>query len=232
MADVWITDASHPAVKAIADRLETDGWKVYTGGDFTSAAGVRELLAERGTPQALIVSGCAGSSALISEDGGREIARKGQENLTAAFFACRHCAAAMTEKGEGRILFLSTAHADKPTGADAAYSISQSALKMFMREMALMYGPGGLRVNFIAMGPSAAQRERFDSRISSVDYDAETKIPIRRRMTEADAAGTVSWLLGPDSDGVNGAEITVDGGQYLYYFDRPAEYTREEDLPE
>lgn len=232
MTAVWITDASHPAVAALARRLEADGRKVYIGGDFHSAASVRELLRLRGTPWALVVSGAAGSGALLTEGGGREIARKGQENVTAAFFACRHCAAAMAEKGEGRIVFLSSAHADKPTGADPAYSISQSALRMLAKEMALLYGPAGLRVNFLALGPLEAQRERFDSRISPADYDAETKIPIRRRVTEEDAAAAVSWLIGPDSDAVNGETLTVDGGQYLYYFDRTYKYVREEDLPE
>lgn len=232
MPSALITDPSHPAAAAVRCRLEALGYTVSTGGDLASPEAVRDSVRTTGPVDVLVLSEHRGCGKLLSDSDGREIARVGADSLVSAFQAARHYGALMAERGRGCIIFLSSSHADKPAAADPAYTVAQGAMVMMMKELALHLGNLGVRVNMIQLGPTAEEVEMFDSRISPVDYDAETKIPLHRRASGKDAAGAVAYLISDDAAFVNGAVLRVDGGQNLFYFDRSYSFRREEDLPE
>lgn len=91
---------------------------------------------------------------------------------------------------------------------------------MLCKEMALFYGRQGVRANVVQLDPVEEQVELFDSLISPYNYDAATKIPLRRLAKPEDCAGIVSFLLSDEASFINGADVRVDGGHLLYYFDR------------
>lgn len=221
MRTALITDPSHPAAAAIAMRLRQEGFTVYEGGDFSSARGAEETFARTGPADALIITGHAGYRGLICGDDAGEVARAGNANVMAAFHAARQYGLPMLKRGQGSVIFLTSPHSDKPTCANPAYSVSQSALVMMMKELALYYGNYGVRVNAVSLGAMAEEEEMFFSELSGAEYDAETKIPLHRRATGEDAAGAVAFLLSGDAAFVNGDTLSVDGGHFYYYIDRP-----------
>ena len=221
MRTALITDPTHPAAEAIAKRLREDGYTVYEGGDFTTAQGAGETFSRTGAVDALIISGHEEYRGLISQGDANAIARAGNANIMAAFHAARQYGLPMMQQGRGSVIFLTSPHSMKPTCANAAYSVSQGALAMMMKELALYYGHYGIRVNSVSLGAMKEEEEMFFSELAGGEYDAETKIPLSRRATGEDAAGAVAFLLSEAAAFVNGDTLSVDGGHFYYYFDRP-----------
>jgi len=221
MRTVLITDPTHPAAAAVAARLRAEGFTVFEGGDFSTDAGARETFSRTGPVDALIISGHTGYRGLIRDGEGRAIAEAGNKNIMAAYLAARQYGLPMMQRGQGCVIFLTSPHSQKPTVSNAAYSVSQGALTMMMKELALYYGHYGVRVNSVSLGAMRQEEDMFFSEIAGGEYDAETKIPLGRRATGEDAAGAVSFLLSDDAAFVNGDTLSVDGGHFYYYFDRP-----------
>lgn len=106
----------------------------------------------------------------------------------------------------------------------AAYCASKGAVTLLTHSLALEMAPLGIRVNTIAPGNMRTQMH-----LAEIDYRAreggvsptameETVrqgIPLGRHGTGEDIAGTVSWLLSPDSAYVTGQTISVNGGVLL-----------------
>lgn len=93
--------------------------------------------------------------------------------------------------------------------ASSAYATSKAALATLTREMAVDFGPLGVRVNAIAPG-------EIRTAMIGPEYEsmAET-IPLRRLGTPEEVARTIYFLCTEGSSYVNGAEIHINGGQHV-----------------
>ena len=93
--------------------------------------------------------------------------------------------------------------------AGTAYATSKAALASLTREMAVDFGPRGIRVNAIAPG---------EIKTSILSPETEKKllpeIPMRRLGTPEEVAKTIYFLCSEQSSYVNGAEIHINGGQH------------------
>ena len=98
-----------------------------------------------------------------------------------------------------------------PHGAD--YSASKAALAMWARSLALALGPQGKRVNILAPGYVDTAILAGDSKQKR--KEREQQVPLKRVASPEDMAGTISFLIGPDSSYITGAIIHVNGGLYL-----------------
>lgn len=83
---------------------------------------------------------------------------------------------------------------------------------MLARQMALEWGPDGIRANCVSPGlietpGTAAVYAQAASR-----QQREQRVPLRRIGHADEIAAVVSFLLGPDASYVNGADILADGG--------------------
>ena len=94
--------------------------------------------------------------------------------------------------------------------AGAAYATSKAALSALTREMALDFGPYGIRVNAIAPG-------EIDTAILSPGTNAivDQDIPMKRLGKPAEVADTIHFLCTSAASYVNGSEIYIDGGQHV-----------------
>jgi NAD(P)-dependent dehydrogenase (short-subunit alcohol dehydrogenase family) len=93
--------------------------------------------------------------------------------------------------------------------AGSAYATSKAALSALTREMAVDFGPYGVRVNAIAPG-------EIDTSILSPGTDELVKhIPLRRLGEPEEVAEVIYFLCTEQSSYVSGAEIHVNGGQHV-----------------
>lgn len=104
---------------------------------------------------------------------------------------------------------VSGSHATPPL---AAYSPSKAAQIMLMKQMAVEWGPDGIRVNALSPGltvtpGTAAAYERAGARAQR-----EAHIPLRRLAQADDMAAALSLLVGPDAGYIHGHDLVVDGG--------------------
>jgi NAD(P)-dependent dehydrogenase (short-subunit alcohol dehydrogenase family) len=93
-----------------------------------------------------------------------------------------------------------------------SYSASKAALAMLMAQLALEWGPDGIRSNCVSPGTVMtgindhiyADPANRDSRAS--------RIPLRRLGAPEDIAEVIHFLLGPEAAFVSGVDLMVDGG--------------------
>lgn len=141
-------------------------------------------------------------------------------NVKSAFICTQSIGKYMVEQNDGRIIYVSSIHAEKPSGSAAVYSMSKGALKMLSKEMALELGRYGINVNVIELGPIEGDNKKFSSDITRLYDHYERKVPRARLGTYGDLAGLVVYLAGDDSSYMNGASVRMDGGFTLHYIDQ------------
>ena len=116
------------------------------------------------------------------------------------------------QKIPGRMLFLTSLHADSPRNLPH-YSTAKAGQTMLMKELARALGPHGIRVNAIL--PGAVPGGGF--KISATTANLESRIPLGRFGKPEDvAAMAIAVLSERFGRYVTGAEIVVDGGIALY----------------
>lgn len=94
--------------------------------------------------------------------------------------------------------------------AGAAYATSKAALSALTRELAHELAGSDIRVNAVAPG------EIHTSILSpGTDEIVEAQVPMRRLGHPEEVADVVYFLCSPSASYVNGAEISIDGGQHL-----------------
>lgn len=136
-------------------------------------------------------------------------------NLNAAFAVAQGaCLAMKARKKGGSVINISSILADNGLPGSSAYSISKAALDQMTRSFALEWGRYGIRVNAIAAGWFATQ-------MSSAIIDGPAgallrqRNPMRRFAELEDFHGVLLLLASGAGAYINGAVITVDGGQSL-----------------
>ncbi|MEU5401753.1 SDR family NAD(P)-dependent oxidoreductase [Streptomyces sp. NPDC005963] len=114
----------------------------------------------------------------------------------------------------GSVTLLSSIAAVRGDGGEpsAAYSASKGAVVSLARQLAVEWGPEGIRCNVVAPGV-------IDTPMTTVSHSPEIyaqvlqRIPARRLGTAAEVAEVCLFLASEQSGYVNGTVIAVDGGQ-------------------
>lgn len=135
-------------------------------------------------------------------------------NLKGLVFTAQAAARRMAENGGGSIINMSSMLAAKSMTGTSAYSATKAAVNQLTRSMAFELGPLGIRVNAIAPG-------WFETQMTSAFFNDQAKSflksvnPLRRLGEPGDLDGVALLLASDAGRYINGAVITVDGGQSL-----------------
>ena len=113
--------------------------------------------------------------------------------------------------GDAAIVFLASVLAGWDTHAGAGrYSASQAGLLALTRSLALSGGPDGIRVNAVAVGLVADDKDG-----QAVPPEAQSRIPLGRTASPDDIVDAIMFLLSADASHISGSTLVVDGGQSL-----------------
>ena len=133
-------------------------------------------------------------------------------NLTGTFIMARAAATRMVERGRGCIINVTSMNGVAPGPNAGAYGSTKAAVALLTQQMALEWGPLGLRVNAVAPG-------LIDGGMSAPIYaDAETrearesKVPLGRLGVPDDIANAVLYFASEEASYVTGQNLLVDGG--------------------
>ena len=222
-----VTGAAQGIGQAIARAIEKEGAKVLAVDrkDFDlSLPGAALALAETAIKKLEKISifvhaaspprSEAQTALNVSEAQWREML---EVNLNAGFFIAQRLGRHMREeKLRGRILFVTSLHAQSPRNLPH-YSASKAGQTMVMKELARALGPSGIRVNAIA--PGAIPGAGFKG-----SPDLVEKIALKRVGTPADIAPMAVAILSEKYGAyMTGSTVVVDGGIALYNWLEAAE---------
>ena len=125
-------------------------------------------------------------------------------DVRAAFLLSQEAAPLLREQ-EGSIVNVTSVHEHVPRPGFLLYAAAKAALGMLTRGLALELGADGIRVNAVAPGVIATER--------NVEADALTsEIPLGRAGTPEEVAALVSWLVSAEATYMTGASVIIDGG--------------------
>lgn len=130
-------------------------------------------------------------------------------NVFAPFLLTGVIAPAMVRAGGGAVVNIGSITGLRGASGSAIYNSNKAAIHSLTTSWADEYGPFGVRVNAVAPGPIATERQQeFADHIKPV----LDRLPSRRMSTPEEVAASVAFLASDDAANIHGAVLSVDGG--------------------
>ena len=159
-----------------------------------------------------------GSVADLDPEGWRETL---EVNLTGSFLMMRASIPKMIEAGGGSIVNIASVGGIRCIPESAAYCVSKAGLIMLSQQVALDYGPKGIRSNAVCPGwvHTPMSDQEMDDLASLIGTDRQgafakvvEEVPLRRVARPDEIAGACVYLASDESSFMTGAVLVIDGG--------------------
>jgi glucose 1-dehydrogenase len=134
-------------------------------------------------------------------------------NVYGPFFCCRRfIQLRLAAGGEGKIINVSSVHADNPNAGGADYDCSKGAIRMLTRTLALELAPHKINVNSLAPGMVLTPFNQAAIDDPKLLEEQVQSIPWKRAAQPEELAKLALFLASSDADYVTGASYVMDGG--------------------
>jgi NAD(P)-dependent dehydrogenase (short-subunit alcohol dehydrogenase family) len=133
-------------------------------------------------------------------------------NQTAYFLVAQAAAKHMVQRRSGAIVNLSSITFHGGWANLASYVSTKGASVGLTRALARELGPLGIRVNAVSPGAFPTKAEEIHENPEQYSQFVLDRQSLKRRGTNEELAGVVSFLVGPDSSFLTGQTLNVDGG--------------------
>ena len=231
---VLVTGAASGIGQATVERVRNDGG-LPIAADITATADGHELdvrdevavsalvdriVKEHGRIDGVVnAAGVAGGGPVHLVDAS-EWERVIAVNLTGTFLVCKHVLRCMLEQplvdGErGSLVTLASVEGLEGTAGGSTYNASKGGVVLLTKNMAIDYGPSGIRSNAIC--PGFIDTPMTDSIFGMEGMEAPRadcieEHALRRLGRVEEIAAAAAFLLSKDASFVSGQAIAVDGG--------------------
>ena len=207
---------------AIVERLRADGLEVVpldaraADGvmqcDITDQAAVVAAAAKIGPVDVLVNNAGIWRFAALEDVTDEDFAAVIDVNLRGAFHCVQAFGGSMLDQGSGAIVNIVSIAARHANPAVGSYGPSKAALLSLTEQIALEWGPRGVRCNAVGPGlvPTPGTGSVYDD--PAVRDTRAGAVPLRRLAEPADIAEAVAYLASDRAAYVTGQVIYVDGG--------------------
>jgi 3-oxoacyl-[acyl-carrier protein] reductase len=237
MKTVLVTGATRGLGLAIAGRLCRDGYRVVASGrketqaldeirrshpesvhfhpfDMAETDGIKDFVqsitSAHGPLYGLVNNAAIGLDGVLGTMHNSDVERVLRINTLAPIVLTKYVSRSMMLARTGRIVNVSSIIASTGFSGLAVYAASKAAIEGFTRSLAREVGRLNITVNAVA--PGYMQTEMTQGLQGEKLQSIMRRSPLRRLATPDDAAGAVSYLLGPDGASITGAIFTIDAG--------------------
>jgi NAD(P)-dependent dehydrogenase (short-subunit alcohol dehydrogenase family) len=207
---VGVLDRAAGPAEAVAAELPE---AVALAADVSDEASARSALERFGETPDLLVNNAGivrfGPLAELTVEDWRAVV---DVNLTGCFVMARAAALGMIARGSGAIVNVTSMNGVAPGPNAGAYGASKAGVALLTQQMALEWGPHGVRVNAVAPGLIDAGMSAPIYADAEVRQARESKVPLGRLGRAEDVARAVLFLASDDAAYVTGQNLLVDGG--------------------
>jgi meso-butanediol dehydrogenase / (S,S)-butanediol dehydrogenase / diacetyl reductase len=135
-------------------------------------------------------------------------------NLTGTFLVCKHVLPVMVAARGGSIVNLSSVEGLEAIESQPAYSASKGGVVLLTRNLAIDFGPAGVRVNCLCPGlvRTPMTEMLFDPAITEIRDRFIAQHMLGRAGLPEEIAAAALFLASDDASFVTGHALVVDGG--------------------
>lgn len=177
--------------------------------DLADVEALRRLLAELPSTDVLVACAATGRRATLPESTVADWDAAQAVSGRATFLACQALAPGMAAAGGGSIVLVGALDRGQSLPLPVAVAASQAMLPALAMALARELGPGGTRVNAVALGPLDAGMSRILSADELQDYRQYSAL--RRVGTPREVVPAIVWLA-LDNRYMSGKVLAVNGG--------------------
>lgn len=212
---VLLVDRDAERLEATAAVLAGQGMEVETlSGDLADAAlpalAVERAIAKFGGVDAVFSHAGVGLGAPALEISQADFDLSFAVNLRAAWLLAKASKAELAANA-GSFIATGSIGALRPRLAPSVYSASKAALMLLVEQLAVAWGPIGIRVNAVSPGSTLTPMNRLWKGDAAQRAEAVAQYPLRRMADPAEIGAAMAFLAGPEASYVSGHNLVVDG---------------------
>lgn len=196
--------------KTVRDIENAGGTARFVAADLNDADDVRRLAAEAGPVDILINNAGIYEFGATVETDDATFDEHVNVNLRAPYILVQRLVPGMIERGGGTVVSVSTVAASVPASGAGIYGATKAGLELLTRVWADEFGPSGVRVNAISVGPTDTPGT---AALPGMLEAVAASTALGRPADPSEIASVVVFLSAADASYVNGAVVPVSGGQ-------------------
>jgi 3-oxoacyl-[acyl-carrier protein] reductase len=141
------------------------------------------------------------------------------QNLDSAFYLGRAALRHIVPNREGAMLFISSIAGMAAKGTPLTYGTAKAAMNHLAKELSVLVGSQGVRVNALAPGNIIFPGGDWETRTEGPRAQAwqrwlQREVPLQRFGTPEEIGRVAAFLISPAASFLTGAVVPVDGGQH------------------
>lgn len=224
-AQLLVSDRSAEACARVVAALDADPATAPHPGQAGALALPADLLdpaqvdrlgqAAAGVDVLVCNAGIQGPAGPLAQAGDADWDAVLQLNLRAAAGLCQRLIPAMADRGEGSVVLMSSIAGLRGNRHIGLYGLSKAALAQLARNLAVEWGPRGVRVNSIS--PGLMRTPLAEPLLQDAGFMARRMqaTPLRRAGEPHEVAAVVALLAGRAGGFITGQNLVVDGGTLI-----------------